>query len=70
MKLSKGRKQTGEELCKEEIYERKFPVLAVIVLLFSLTWLLSEIGYLNINIPWIPPILIVVSIGWIVNRYS
>jgi len=49
---------------------RKFPTLAVIVLIFALTWFLSELGFLNINIPWIPLILIVVAIGWIVNRYS
>lgn len=48
----------------------KFPVLAVILLLFALAWLLSELGYLSINIPWIPVILVVIAIGWIINRYS
>jgi len=48
----------------------KFPTLAVIVLIFALTWFLSEIGYLDIDVPWTPLILIVIAIGWIVNRYS
>ncbi len=50
--------------------KRKFPVLAVILLIFAVAWLLSEVGYLTINIPWIPVILIVIAIGWIINRYS
>ena len=48
---------------------RKFPVLAVILLLFALTWLFSDLGYLTIDIPWFPVILLVVAIGWIINRY-
>ncbi len=47
---------------------RKFPSLAVIVLIFAIVWLLSELGYLNINIPWIPVILIITALGWIINR--
>jgi len=48
----------------------KFPVLAVILLLFGIAWALDELGYLIINIPWIPVILIVIAIGMIVNRYD
>lgn len=50
--------------------KKRFPTLAVILLIFALTWLLSDLGYLAIDIPWIPLILIIVAIGWIVNRYS
>lgn len=49
---------------------RKFPVLAVILLLVALAWLLSDLGYLVIDIPWFPVILIVVAVGWIINRYT
>ncbi|MBU0761085.1 MAG: hypothetical protein KJ718_02925 [Nanoarchaeota archaeon] len=49
--------------------KKKFPTLAVIVLVFAIAWLFSELGYLKINIPWIPLILIIVAVGWIVNRY-
>lgn len=50
--------------------KKRFPVLAVILLLFALTWILNDIGYVTINIPWIPVILAIVAIGIIVNRYS
>jgi len=48
----------------------KFPMLAVILLIFALAWLFNELGYFKINIPWVPTILIVVAIGLIANRYS
>jgi len=50
--------------------KRKFPALAVIILLFALAWFFSDLGYLRINVPWIPLMLIVIAIGWIINRYS
>lgn len=49
---------------------KRFPMLAIILLIFAVSWLMSELGYLKINIPWIPVILIVVAVGWIINRYS
>ena len=49
---------------------KKFPAFAVIVLLFALTWLLSDLGYFDLDIPWIPVIIAVVAIGWIINRYQ
>lgn len=48
----------------------KFPVLAVILLLFALAWILSELEVLIIDIPWIPVILAIIAIGMIVNRYA
>jgi len=48
----------------------KFPVLAIILLLFAIAWILTELGMLMINIPWIPVILAVIAIGMIINRYS
>lgn len=47
---------------------KKFPVFAFILLIFAVAWLLDEIGYLTINLPWIPVILIVLAIGMIFNR--
>ncbi len=44
-------------------------MFAVLVLLFAVVWLLEEVGVVAINIPWLPVILIVVAMGWIVNRY-
>jgi len=48
----------------------KFPMLAVILLIFALVWLFSEIGYLTLDIPWIPVILAVIAIGMIFNRFG
>lgn len=48
----------------------KFPTLAVILLVVGAVWLLNDVGYLAINIPWIPLILIIVAVGLIINRYS
>lgn len=50
--------------------KRKFPVLAVILLIFALVWLLSDLGVYTINLPWIPVILIVVAIAMIFNRFN
>ncbi|MBW6442425.1 hypothetical protein K0A97_01420 [Patescibacteria group bacterium] len=47
----------------------KFPVLAVILLIFALTWFFSDIGYLHMNIPWIPIILGIIAVGMIFNRF-
>jgi hypothetical protein len=48
---------------------RKFPTLAVVLLVLAIIWLLNDLGYLAVKIPWIPAILIVVAIGMIINRY-
>lgn len=48
---------------------KRFPTLAVILLVFAVTWLFSDLGYFAIDIPWIPTILIVVAIGMIWNRF-
>ena len=47
----------------------KFPVLAVVLLLFALAWFFSELGWLALDIPWIPVVVVIVAIGMITNRY-
>jgi uncharacterized membrane protein YoaK (UPF0700 family) len=47
----------------------KFPTLAVVLLILAVIWLINDMGYLAIKIPWIPVILIVVAVGIIINRY-
>lgn len=49
---------------------KKFPTFAIIVLVIAVVWLVNDLGFIRVNIPWIPVILIIASIGWIVNRYS
>ena len=48
----------------------KFPVLAVILLIFALAWGANELGYLSIDIPWFPLIIAIAAIGMIFNRFS
>ena len=49
--------------------KQKFPAFAVIVLLFAIFWLLSDLSIIVLDLPWIPVILIVIAIGWIFNRF-
>lgn len=46
-----------------------FPTFWTIVLLMSIAWFLRELGYINLDIPWLPAILMIISIGAIVNHY-
>ena len=48
----------------------KFPALAVILLIFAIVWLLSDLGVYVIDIPWIPVILVVIAVGMIFNRFT
>jgi len=49
---------------------RKFPTFAVIVLVFALVWLLTDIGVIpKIDVPWLPLILGIIALGWIINRF-
>jgi hypothetical protein len=49
--------------------KRKFPVLWTLILVFSLSWLLNELGVISINVPWIPTILAIIAIAMIINRF-
>jgi len=50
--------------------KKKFPTLAIILLITAVLWLLSDLFVININIPWIPIVLIIVAIGMIFNRFN
>ena len=49
-----------------------FPTFWTIVLLLGIAWLLREMNVIpiEVDIPWLPAILVVISIGAIVNHYS
>lgn len=50
--------------------KRKFPTFAVIVLVFALIWLLTDLNIIpKINVPWLPLILAIIALGWIINRF-
>lgn len=48
----------------------RFPTLAVVLLVLAVIWLVNDLGYFSVNIPWIPVILIVIAVGIIINRYA
>ena len=50
-------------------HRRKFPTLAVILLVIGVIWLLTELNVITIPIPWIPIVLIIIALGLIINRY-
>ena len=54
----------------EEAYcEKKFPTFAVILLAVAVIWLVSDLGYIIIDIPWLPIIIGIIAIGMIVNKH-
>ncbi len=48
---------------------RGFPTFATLVLVLGILWLLSELQILTVAVPWLPVIMIIVAIGWIVDHY-
>ncbi|MEX0920180.1 MAG: hypothetical protein WDZ69_01190 [Candidatus Pacearchaeota archaeon] len=48
----------------------RFPVLAVIILIFAIVWFFEDMGYYSINLPWIPVIIGIIAIGMIFNRFN
>lgn len=47
---------------------KKFPTFWTIVLLVAIAALVGELGYLSIDIPWFPVVVIVIALGAIINR--
>jgi hypothetical protein len=47
-----------------------FPTLAVILLIVGIVWAVDALGYLDIDFPWLPVVIIIIAIGMIVNRYT
>ena len=50
--------------------KRYFPTFWTIVLLISIAWFMRELGYIEVDVPWLPAILMVIAIGAIVNHYQ
>jgi len=45
----------------------KLPIFWAIVLFVAVVWLLSELGLMRIDVPWLPAILVIVAVGAIIN---
>jgi hypothetical protein len=48
--------------------KNRFPTFATILLLLGIIWFVDELGFLKINFPWIPAIVIIIATGMIINR--
>lgn len=48
---------------------RKFPTLAIALLVVGLIWLLNDLNVISVNIPWIPIVLIIIAMGMMFNRF-
>jgi hypothetical protein len=46
-----------------------FPTFAVIVLILAILWILAGFNIIRVDIPWIPIIIAVIAVGWIINYY-
>ncbi len=46
----------------------KFSSFWFLILILGVAWFLTEIGYINFDIPWLPVILIVFALGFFINR--
>jgi len=47
-----------------------FPTFALIVLFIGVFWLLNELNVLKVKVPWIPIVIIVVALGWIIDHFA
>ena len=45
-----------------------FPTFALVVLVIGILWLLNDLKIFSFEIPWLPVVLIVVAIGWIIKH--
>jgi len=50
--------------------DKGFPTFAIIVLVIGILWALSDLKYITVDIPWLPVILIIVAVGWIINSFK
>jgi hypothetical protein len=55
---------------KKEKENGVFPTFALVILLIGVFWLLNDLNVLKVNVPWIPIVIIVVAIGWIVDHFA
>jgi hypothetical protein len=50
--------------------KKGFPTFAVLLLVIAILWILAEINVITINIPWVPVIIGVIALGWIIDYYK
>ncbi len=50
--------------------KKRFPTFKVIVLVIGIVWLLSEMGMINVRLPWLPVLIVIWALGAIINHYQ
>lgn len=50
--------------------KRRFPTFAVIVLVVAVLWFLNGLAVITVDIPWLPLVVGLIALGWIVNYYQ
>tara|TARA_Y100000310_G_scaffold326296_1_gene391026 strand:- start:812 stop:1009 length:198 start_codon:yes stop_codon:yes gene_type:complete len=45
------------------------PIFPIVVLAIGVLWLLSELGTIALDLPWLPLIVVVLALGMIVKFY-
>ncbi len=62
----------GAGRCRREIsnMQRSFPTFAFLILIAGVIWLLTELEILTIDVPWLPIVVIILALGWIINHYA
>ncbi len=45
-----------------------FPTFAAIILVLGLLWLFTDLGWINVKVPWFPIVMIIFAIGLLVKH--
>jgi len=44
-----------------------FAIIPLLVLILAVLWFIDDLGIISTNIPWLPVIFMIISIGWILH---
>ncbi|MFH0926970.1 MAG: hypothetical protein V1822_00120 [Candidatus Micrarchaeota archaeon] len=48
----------------------EFPIFKWLILLVALVWIATEMGYIALNIPWLPVIIALVVLKMLMKHYN
>ena len=48
--------------------QKRFPTLAIGLLVVGVIWLLNDLNIIKVDIPWIPVVVIVIALGRVFNK--
>ena len=47
-----------------------FPTFPAIVLVVAVLWFLSGLGVITVEVPWLPLVIGIIALGWIIGYYQ